>query len=85
MKLTLEWFPMLNPYVWPYSFLQILTGWYFDLWLRILPTIRLKKSSINVSIMVSLEVLNVLSYFSISSVNMFTQLLLTLSNSNTNM
>lgn len=80
-KLTMEWFPMLNPFLWPYSFLQVLTSWYFEFWSVILPTIRLQKTSINVSVMISLEALNALSYFMMRFVNCFTDLLIVLEKS----
>ena len=68
-KLTCEWFPMLNPYQWPFSFLRTMTRPYFKFWSRILPSLRFKKSSIDISGIVALEALNALIYFCVRGVN----------------
>jgi hypothetical protein len=62
-KLTFEWFPMINPYIWPFSIFRKLTGSYFQLWSKILPPIKIQKSSIDISGVVALEALNALIYF----------------------
>lgn len=62
-KLTFEWFPMLNPYVWPFSFFQSLTEPYFEFWSRVLPNIALEKSTFEVSSIIALESLNTCVYF----------------------
>ena len=68
-KLTCEWFPMINPYQWPFSFLQSLTRPYFQFWSKILPTIKLKKASVEISGIIALEALNAIIYFCVRSVN----------------
>jgi hypothetical protein len=62
-KLTFEWFPMINPYVWPFSIFQTLTGPYFALWAKILPSIKLEKSSLEISNIIALESLNSFVFF----------------------
>lgn len=69
-KMTFEWLPMINPYIWPFSVFQVLTGPYFSFWSKILPSIKLDKSSVEISGIVALEVLNSLTYFCIKITNM---------------
>lgn len=61
-KMTLEWFPMINPYSWPYSIFQTIAGPYFALWSRLLPSLRLEKSSLEISNIIALEALNSLVF-----------------------
>lgn len=61
-KMTFEWLPMINPYIWPFSVFHIVTGPYFAFWARILPNIKLDKSSIEISGIIALESLNSLIY-----------------------
>lgn len=68
-KLTFEWFPMINPYVWPFSIFQTITGPYFAFWARVLPNIKLQNSSIEVSNIIALESLNSFVFFAM----LFTQ------------
>jgi hypothetical protein len=68
-KMTFEWLPMINPYIWPFSIFQILTGPYFAFWAKILPSIKLDKSSIEISGIVGLEVLNSLIYLCVRFTN----------------
>ena len=69
-KLTCEWFPMLNPYNWPFSFLQTITNPYFRFWSKVLPSLKFKKSSVEISGIIALEALNAIIYFCVRSVNM---------------
>jgi hypothetical protein len=62
-KLTFEWFPMINPYVWPFSIFQTITGPYFAFWARVLPNIKLEKSSLEISNIIALESLNSIVFF----------------------
>jgi hypothetical protein len=62
-RMTFEWLPMINPYIWPFSFFHIITGPYFSFWSRVLPNIKLDKSSVEVSGIIALEALNSLVYF----------------------
>jgi hypothetical protein len=57
-KMTFEWLPMINPYIWPFSFFRILTDPYFYFWAKLLPSIKFEKSSVDISGIVGLEVLN---------------------------
>ena len=68
-KLTFEWLPMINPYTWPFSFFQILTAPYFALWAKLLPIIKLDKSSVEVSSIIGLEALNAVLYFCVRFLN----------------
>ena len=72
-KITFEWFPMINPYVWPFSIFHILTGPYFAFWSRVLPILKFEKSTMDISSIIALESLNSLVYFFIR----MTSLLLT--------
>ena len=62
-KLTFEWLPMINPFVWPFSIFHLLTAPYFKLWAKILPPIKFEKSSLEISAIIALEALNSLLYF----------------------
>jgi 1,4-dihydroxy-2-naphthoate octaprenyltransferase len=68
--MTFEWLPMINPYIWPFSVFQVLTGPYFSFWSRVLPSIKLDKSSVEISGIVALEVLNSLIYFCVRFTNL---------------
>ena len=61
-KMTFEWLPMINPYIWPFSLFHVLTEPYFALWARILPSIKFDKSSVEISGIIALESLNSLIY-----------------------
>lgn len=61
-KMTFEWLPMINPYIWPFSVFHIVTDPYFAFWARILPNIKLDKSSVEISGIIALESLNSLIY-----------------------
>lgn len=69
-KMTFEWLPMINPYVWPFSVFHIVTGPYFAFWARILPSIKLDKSSVEISGIIALESLNSLIYFCVRLTSM---------------
>jgi uncharacterized protein YggT (Ycf19 family) len=75
-KMTIEWFPMINPYYWPFSFIRKFTMPYFRWWSRILPTIKFKKASIDVSAIIALEALNAIIYFCVRFANLFALLIL---------
>ena len=68
-KMTFEWLPMINPYVWPFSIFHVITNPYFAIWAKILPAIKFDKSSMDVSGIVALEALNSLIYFCVRMVN----------------
>ena len=68
-KMTFEWLPMINPYIWPFSIFQILTTPYFLFWSRIFPSIRFETSSIEISGIIALESLNSLLYFCVRLTN----------------
>lgn len=61
-KMTFEWLPILNPYVWPFSFFQSMTKPYFSFWSRVFPTIEMPNSSIEISGILALEALNSVLY-----------------------
>jgi hypothetical protein len=61
-KMTFEWLPMINPYIWPFSVFHVVTDPYFAFWARILPNIKLDKSSVEISGIIALESLNSLIY-----------------------
>ena len=68
-KMTFEWLPMINPYVWPFSVFQVLTTPYFLFWSKIFPSIRFETSSIEISGVIALESLNSLIYFCVRITN----------------
>ena len=68
-KMTFEWLPMINPYVWPFSIFHVVTGPYFAFWSRILPSIKLDKSSVEISGIIALEALNSFIYFCVRFTN----------------
>lgn len=57
-RLTLDWFPMINPYLWPTSFIEYFTGPYFRFFEDVIPPIKFQKGSFDISIIVALEVIN---------------------------
>ena len=61
-KMTFDWLPMINPYIWPFSFFRIATGWYFELFQKHFPTIVINKRGFNISTIVGLELLNSLTF-----------------------
>ena len=61
-KMTFEWLPLINPYVWPFSVFHALTQPYFAFWAKILPSIKFDKSSVEISGIIALESLNSLIY-----------------------
>jgi uncharacterized protein YggT (Ycf19 family) len=74
-RMTFDWMPMINPYIWPFSFFQLMTGPYFAFWSKILPNLKLEKSSIEISGIVGLEALNALIYFCVRFINILIVLL----------
>ena len=74
-RMTFDWMPMINPYIWPFSFFQLMTGPYFAFWSKILPNLKLEKSSIEISGIVGLEALNALIYFCVRFTNILIILL----------
>ena len=78
MKMAMEFFPVINPYVWPYSILLWLTNWYFSFWRVFLPPLRLKRSSVSIPVFVAIEALTPILYFSLHLVNFCTDWLLLL-------
>ena len=74
-KMTFEWLPMINPYIWPFSIFQVLTGPYFRLWSKILPTVKFEKSSLEVSGIIALEAINSCTFFLIKPTNMLVNIL----------
>jgi uncharacterized protein YggT (Ycf19 family) len=69
-KLTCEWFPLINPYEWPFCFFQQLTGPYFGFWSSLLPTLKFQKSSVDISAIIGLEALNAFIYFCVKFVSL---------------
>lgn len=68
-KLTFEWLPLLNPYVWPFSFFQVVTAPYFKFWAFLLPPLKLEKTSFEISAIVGLEAMNTSLYFCLRASN----------------
>jgi len=62
-KITFEWLPMINPYLWPFSMFQVLTDPYFSFWSRVLPMLKFEKSSLEISGIIALEALNSCTFF----------------------
>jgi hypothetical protein len=74
-KMTFEWLPLINPYIWPFSIFQVLTSPYFSFWSKIFPSIRFETSSLEISGVVALESLNSLIYFCVRSTNYLIEVL----------
>ena len=74
-KMTFEWLPMINPYIWPFSIFQVLTGPYFRLWSKILPTVKFEISSLEVSGIIALEAINSCTFFLVKLTNTLIQIL----------
>lgn len=74
-KLTFEWLPLINPYVWPFSLFHSITGPYFRMWSKILPPIKFEKTSIEISAIIALEALNSLIYFLVRISNILVSIL----------
>jgi len=68
-KMTFDWLPMINHYIWPFSFFSVLTTPYFKLWRKILPAIQFENSSMDISGILALEALNSLIYFCVRFTN----------------
>jgi hypothetical protein len=62
-RMTFEWFPLINPYKWPFSWFETFTQSYFDFWANLFPNIRFENSSVDVSSIIALEGLNSVLYF----------------------
>jgi uncharacterized protein YggT (Ycf19 family) len=75
-KMTVEWFPMINPFYWPFSFIRNLTIPYFRWWSSVLPAIKFKKASIDISAIIALEGLNAILQFCVRLVNLFALIIL---------
>jgi len=54
-KLTFDGLPMINPYVWPFSVFRVLTQPYFTFCEKIMPNVRLGKSSFEISTLLGLQ------------------------------
>lgn len=61
-KMTFDWLPMINPYIWPFSFFKLMTDPYFKLWAKILPSIKFEKRSVDISSIIALESLNTMVF-----------------------
>ena len=61
-KMTFDWLPMINPYVWPFSFFKLMTDPYFKLWGKLLPSIKFEKRSVDISSIIALESLNTVTF-----------------------
>lgn len=62
-RMTCEWLPMVNPYLWPFSLFNLASKPYFRFWSTILPSIKFNQSSMEISSIVGLEALTSLVYF----------------------
>ena len=61
-KLTFDWLPMINPYIWPFSFFKLVTDPYFNIWAKLLPSIKFEKRSVDISAIIALESLNTIVF-----------------------
>ena len=75
LKITLEWFPLLNPYKWPYILIGDVTNWYFNECEKVFPPIRLPAQSINLGVIIGLETLNFLASIVLGVLNFCTDFL----------
>ena len=70
-KLTFDWLPMINPYVWPFSFFKLVTDPYFKIWAKILPSVKFEKRSVDISAIIALESLNTIVFLLVVLANEF--------------
>jgi hypothetical protein len=68
-KMTFEWLPMINPYVWPFSLFNVLTAPYFAFWARVLPSVKLERTSVEISGIIAIEALNSIVFFCVQASN----------------
>lgn len=61
-KVTLDWFPLLNPYLWPFFLIKKSTQFYFYFWSKLVPKIKLYIISRDLSYVIALDALIVLLY-----------------------
>jgi uncharacterized protein YggT (Ycf19 family) len=61
-RMTFDWFPMLNPYIWPFSIFHTFTDPYFRFWTRVLPNLNFDKTSFDISTIIALEAINSVSF-----------------------
>ena len=59
-KITLEWFPLLNPYQWPFFFVKNFTQFYFNFWSKLVPKIKLYIFSRDLSHLIAVDALLIL-------------------------
>ena len=71
LKLTFDWLPMINPYVWPFSFFKLVTDPYFKIWAKILPSVKFEKRSVDISAIIALESLNTIVFLLVVLANEF--------------
>jgi hypothetical protein len=77
-KMTFDWLPMLNPYLWPFSLFHILTNSYFNFWEKALPSIKLDNTTVEISAIIGLEVLNSSIYIIVRFTNLLLGILETI-------
>ena len=68
-KMTFEWLPMINPYNWPFSIFNVLTGPYFAFWARLLPSVKMERTSVEISGIIGIEALNSFVFFCMQAAN----------------
>jgi hypothetical protein len=61
-KITFDGLPMINPYIWPFSFFRVLTQPYFSFWSKLLPSFKSGKSSFDISLILALEGISAIIY-----------------------
>jgi hypothetical protein len=54
-KIVFDQLPLFNPYEWPLSVVRITTRWYFRFWEKMVPTLKFKNGSMDISAPVALE------------------------------
>lgn len=57
---TIEQIPTINPYLFPASWIRVLTMPYFDFWLSFCPRVRLGKVVLDSSFLIAIEFLEIL-------------------------
>jgi hypothetical protein len=61
-KITFDGLPMINPYIWPFSFFRVYTQSYFAFWAKLIPPVRYGKSTFDVSLVLGIEALTSITY-----------------------
>lgn len=61
-KITFDWFPLLNPYHWPFFLFKKSTHFYFYFWSKLIPKIKLYIFTRDLSHFIAIDALTILLF-----------------------